>query len=177
MNRIERNRSPLRLPSPDDYSLPQLDAAERDMRAVLDVWPALTPSGFYVEPQPCPIPRSVEWFGPDNAVISRDNVTFAFWRSRMDMRTEEALAALIASRAWLNAYAIRLKTLDKKRLSQNLWFIAQRDLSRVSHGVFIAALDLEGFKVQQATDNLGQPTASAWTGARLKACWINERRR
>jgi hypothetical protein len=44
-------------PSPDDYSLRDLDAAERDMQVVLDAHPALTPSGFTVNPRPNAIPH------------------------------------------------------------------------------------------------------------------------
>jgi hypothetical protein len=53
----KRARTP---PSPDDYSLHQLDAAQSDMQAVLDAYPALTPSGFNVNPRPIAIPRSVD---------------------------------------------------------------------------------------------------------------------
>jgi hypothetical protein len=156
-------------PCVEDYSPAQLDAAGRDMQAALDVWPALTPSGFHVAARPIAIPRSVEWLGPINAAISEDSETFGFWQSRMDMRTDEALAAFMACRAWLRANAVKRKSLNKQFRSEKLWRIAAQNLGEVSHGVFIAALDLEGFTVKQSIDCLGQPTANAWTNVALKA--------
>jgi hypothetical protein len=156
-------------PNPANYPSHELDAAARDMQAMLDTWPSLTPAGFYVEEPPILIPRSVEWLGPANAAISEDSETFAFWQSRMAMRTEDALAASIRSRTWLKANVVKLKSLNKREHSESLRNIAARDIGEISHGVFIAALDLEYFKVVQAKDNLGRPMAHAYTDAALRA--------
>ena len=154
--------------SPDNYSLHDLDAAARDMQAALDDYPALTPSGFYVAPLQ-PIPRSVEWFGPTCAVISRDSQIFEFWQSRMAMRTEEALAALIACRAWLRLNTTKQKSLNRELDSKKLQNVAAFHIGQISHGVLIAALALEHFTVKQAIDSFGQARANAWTNARLLA--------
>ena len=121
-------------PTPDDYSPHQLDAAERDMQVALDGYPALTPSGFYVSPRPMAIPRSVEWFGPIDAVISREGEIFAFWQSRMAMRTEEALAAFISCRAWLRTHAVKRKSLSKGLDSEKLRNVAAQHIGVVDHG-------------------------------------------
>jgi hypothetical protein len=156
----------LQPPSPEDYSPHQLDAAERDMQVALDGYPALTPPGFHIDPRPMAIPRSVEWFGPVDAVISRESKMFEFWRSRMAMRTEEALAAFIACRAWLRVNAVRRKSLNKQLDSEKIRNVAAQHIGGLSHGVLIAALELEGFIVKQTIDPFGQPTANAWTNAR-----------
>jgi hypothetical protein len=155
--------------SPTHYSSHQLDAATRDMQVSLDDYPALTPDGFYVAPRPIALPRSVEWFGPANAVISRESEMFAFWQSRMAMRTEEALAAFIACRAWLRLNAVKQKSLNKELDSEKLRNVAAQHIGMVSHGVLIAALELEHFSVKQAIDSFGQPRANAWTNAHLLA--------
>ena len=139
------------------------------MQAALDNFPALVPSGFYVEARPPLIPRSVEWMGRYDAGVSLDGATFAFWQARMAMRTEETLAALIATRAWLRSNTFRRKSLNKALDSERLRNVASFSVGEVSHGGLIAALDLEGFSVVQAKDEFGQPTAHAWSNARLKA--------
>ena len=83
------------------------------------------------------------------------------------MRTEEALAALIACRAWLRANAVKRKSLDKEFNSEKLRNIAALHIGAISHGFVIAALDLERFTVRQAIDSIGQPTPNAWTNAHL----------
>jgi hypothetical protein len=117
-------------PSPDDYSLHDLDAAESAMQAVLDAYPALTPSGFTVSPRPIAIPRSIEWVGPAAAVISRESELFAFWQDRMAMRTEEALAALLACRGWPRITTVKQKALNKQLDSEKIRNIAGRRSAR-----------------------------------------------
>jgi hypothetical protein len=87
----------------------------------------------------------------------------------MAMRTEEALAAFIACRVWLRANAVKRKSLNKQLHSEKLRNVAAQHMGEVSHGVLIAALELEGFIVRQAIDIFGQPRANAWTNARLRA--------
>lgn len=156
-------------PSPEGCSCEELDAAERDMQAALDSFPALVPSGFHIEPRPFHLPRSIEWFGPYDAGVSLDSAVFAFWQARMALRTEESLAALIACRRWLRFYAVKRKTLDTALTSVALRNVVSFGIGEVAHGVIIAALDLEGFHVVQARDECGNLAAHACSNARLLA--------
>ena len=115
------------------------------------------------------LPHSVEWFGPSDAIVTRESEMFAFWQDRMAMRTEEALAAFLACRAWLRANAVKRKSLNKQLDSEKLRNVAAAQIGAVSHGVLIAALELEHFSVKQAIDSYGQPKANAWTNAHLLA--------
>jgi hypothetical protein len=105
---------------------------------------------------------------PGSRRDSRESEMFAFWQDRMAMHTEEALAALLACRAWLRTYTVKQKSLNKQLDSEKLRNIATARIGAVDHGVLIAALDLERFTIQQVTV-FGQPRARAWANIRLLA--------
>jgi hypothetical protein len=86
----------------------------------------------------------------------------------MAMRTEEALAALLAIRGWLRTYAVQQKSLNRGLNSEQLRNIATARIGAVDHGVMLAALELEHFTLKQVFV-FGQPKARAWANIRLRA--------
>jgi hypothetical protein len=91
----------------------------------------------------------------------------AFQRERDALLWPVNVAALIASRQWLQYNSKKRKTINTKLSSYALKHIIEQDTGYICNGVCIAALLAEGYTIRREVVTIYRPSPNVWANISL----------